>query len=105
MYNDISLCVNEVQSHPESIVAACKFAERISGTVTAIYLRPNAAEIVRWQGSSPMDLANQMLVDTDKREASAKQQFEEVCADFDIKKYGAQYQLPNSLFRICCAVI
>lgn len=107
MYNDICVCVNDVQSHTESIIAACKFAERVGGNVTAIYIRPDAAEIVRWQGSSPMDLANQMLIDTDKREQEAQDKFNDICGQFEIKKVWRTVSTAEEPFphMLCCDLI
>ncbi|MFT6048161.1 MAG: hypothetical protein ACI9WC_003879, partial [Arenicella sp.] len=83
MNNDITVCVNNITNQSAAATAACQFAERYNGTVTAAYIRLDAIDVMRWQSSSPMEFANQLLVDLDKRELIAKEHFETLAGSHD----------------------
>jgi hypothetical protein len=107
MYNEICVCVNDIHLHPEAIVAACKFADRFNGRVTAVYIRPDVAEIIRWQGASPIDLATQMLADVDKQEQKAKDEFAALSKAYEIVKTWRTIPSSEEPHRhmLCCDLI
>lgn len=82
MYSETLICVNDINRRSDAVVAALQFAERFSGSVTAIYIKLDAVELMRWQGASPMELANQLLTDLDKKESDAKRKFEALSSQY-----------------------
>ena len=82
MYNEITVCVNDIANRNSAIKVACRLAERYNGVVTAVYIKLDSIEIMRWQGSSPMELANNLLTDLDKKEDEAKQAFEQLAGNY-----------------------
>lgn len=78
MYDELSVCVNDVEQHPETVVAAFKFAAANQANVRTVYVRPEIAELVGWQGISPIDISQQMLADLEQREQRARQSVTEL---------------------------
>lgn len=86
MFNDISVCVNDIQDRDYALIAACQFAERHNAKLTAFYVKLDAIEILRWQGSSPTEFAKRLLVDQDAQEENAKALFESLTSKYDCQK-------------------
>lgn len=106
MYDEISICVNDIIKHPEALVAASKFAERYSAVLNACYLKLDAAEIWRWQSTNPIELANQFLVDEEAREANIKSEFETLTKQYACHtSWHTLNQSGDPLRRMVCSDI
>lgn len=71
MINDVSVCINNIKTHPNTVIAACKFAEFHKAKLTAIYIKLDSVEIARWSSSSLIDDQNKMLTDQQIKEEKA----------------------------------
>ena len=85
MINNITVCVNNIEKSSYAALAACRFAKRYAANLNAVYIKLDTVEIVRWAGSAPIDLADQILANEDKREKAARQQFDSLTKDLACK--------------------
>lgn len=76
MYDEIFICVNDIELQPEALVAASKFSERFSAVLNGSYLKLDAADLWGWQRGDPMALAKQFLADQEAREDLTKAEFD-----------------------------
>jgi nucleotide-binding universal stress UspA family protein len=83
MNNDVTVYLNNITEHSAAAIAACQFAAQYKGTVTAAYIKLDAIAVMRWQTASPIELADLLLVDLDKRELDAKRHFEALASNYD----------------------
>ncbi|NNC99842.1 MAG: universal stress protein [Gammaproteobacteria bacterium] len=86
MITNVSICVNNLAKSNYAALAACRFAERHNASISAVYIKLDTVEIVRWSGSSPIDLADQILVNESKLEEDAKDLFESLSQPFSCEK-------------------
>lgn len=101
MLKDISVCVNDIHERDNALRCACELAKSHTGTLTALYIKYDALEIIRWQGSSSADLANQLIEDQEKREQSAKKVFGLFSKEFDCEtRWKSIYQSPNPIHQM-----
>jgi len=82
MINQVSVCINALTESAASLHAAAKFAQRHQAKLTGIYIKLDTVEIVRWAGTSPIELTDQLLVDQDKREQNTRKLFDELMSDY-----------------------
>lgn len=103
MIKEVTVCVNNIDKQAFAVVAACKFAEKYGAVLRASYIKLDTVEIVRWAGSSPMDLANKLLADQDDREQNAKALFESFTKKFHCdKEWVCINQSGNPLKQMLC---
>ncbi|NND83443.1 MAG: universal stress protein [Gammaproteobacteria bacterium] len=106
MINQVTVCVNALDKRCNALQAAAKFAEQHKATLTATYTKLDTVEIVRWAGSSPMELADQLLVDQDTREQRNKDIFESVLAKYECKsRWRTIFQSENPIRQLLCTDI
>ena len=106
MFNDISVCVNDIQDRDYALIAACEFAERHNAKLTAFYVKLDAIDILRWQGTSPTELAKRLLVDQDAREENAKALFESLTSKYSCQKnWKTTSQSSNPFGQVLCTDI
>jgi nucleotide-binding universal stress UspA family protein len=85
MYKDLTVCVNNIKTRKNAVLAAFKTAQRHGGNVRAIYIKLDPVTIMSWQGTAPMIIANHLLVDLDRREQEAKSDFEKLASNYECK--------------------
>ncbi len=85
MTYELSVSVNDIGDRAYAAHSALSFATQKNANLTAVYIKLDEVQIRRWAGSSPYALANQMLVDQDKREHDAKSLFESMAKSYDCK--------------------
>ncbi|MFT5137570.1 MAG: nucleotide-binding universal stress UspA family protein [Arenicella sp.] len=106
MFNDISVCVNDIQDRDYALIAACQFAERHNAKLTAFYIKFDSIEVLRWRGTSPTELAKQLLVDQDAREENAKALFKTLTSKYSCQKsWKTASQSSNPFGQVLCTDI
>lgn len=106
MINDVLVCVNNIEKRSSAVLAACKFALQHGAKLTAVYIKLDTVEIVRWSGTSPIDLADQVLANEDQREANAKAKFESLTKKIACKKvWSTVNQSENPIMQLVCTDI
>ena len=85
MYNDLTVCVNNIVRHNDAVLAALKTAQRYGASVRAIYIKLDSAQIVQWQGAYPIYMANELLDDQNRREDEAKAAFEQLAGNYECR--------------------
>ncbi len=83
MYGQITVCIDETNVGSNATKAALSYAQHFKATVHATYIKFDATEMQRWQGSSSFDITNKVLADIDSREYAAKQAFEAMSQHFE----------------------
>lgn len=85
MTYEISVCANEIVDRSYAVHSALSFATQNQAHVTAVYIKLDGVQIRRWVGSSPYELANQVITDQDKMENEAKSLFESIAKEYDCR--------------------
>lgn len=103
MINQVSVCVNALDKRAHALHAAAKFAVHHKATLTAVYAKLDTVEIVRWAGSSPLDLTDELLVDQDRREEKAKSEFKKITKQYDCEtRWKTVFQSQNPIRQMIC---
>ena len=104
MINQVMVCVNNIQDRPSAVHAACLFASSHKARLSAIHIKLDTVQIVNWSGTTPLDIADQMLIDQAEHEQQAKDKFAEI-----VTSYGCQhhwqtvYQSDNPYRQMLCS--
>ncbi|MFT6407929.1 MAG: nucleotide-binding universal stress UspA family protein [Arenicella sp.] len=83
MYNDLTVCVNNITYHNDAVLAALKAAQRYNCRLHATYIKRDAQQVVAWQGLGPIYMPNELLVDRDKPEKTDRAAFEQLASNYD----------------------
>ncbi|MFT6408063.1 MAG: nucleotide-binding universal stress UspA family protein [Arenicella sp.] len=84
MLKEISVCVNDIEQHPLALVAACKFAQRYAGRVTATYLKIDIANMISGLQSVSPEVKDKAIVEINEQHDRTKKMFESLTQKFDI---------------------
>jgi len=85
VHTQVTICVNHIAEQACAAKSALAYAQRFQATVTAVYFKLSASEVLRWKGSAPKDFSKQMLANIDEQESDAKVAFELIAQRYDCK--------------------
>ena len=104
MINEVMVCVNDIKDRPSAAHAASLFASVHKARLTAIHIKLDTVKIVHWSGTTPLETADQMLIDQAEHEQQAREKFADIVASYGCQhRWQTVYQSDNPYRQMLCA--